>query len=561
MVHDDIDGLRRGLAHGSPDLIAPDLASQPLNLLVLGDFGGEDLDAPLAERLSAAVEDVDASLAALSPIVRVRVEEVDSADDALIDVKLTFRNLADFSRAALEAAIPALTRSKRPPASPAVGSPQTDLERAIAAALSGGSAPSASAMSDRGPSRDDRQLGLVRAVPRLASVERAWLGLARIIEAARAVPSRRVAVRLLPISPRELGRELARVDAGDDSELADVLDGLSSRPETRPDLMVVDEAIGFGPDGAAALRALARLSTDCAAIALATARDAELSLDGDRPLDGAAAAERVVSDLGFAGFRSLRSDARAAGLAIAAGAAERPRAAERPCAAERSCAAERPRPLAAADPWRQSPALAVCEALIGTATALRAGERLTLTGRADAAKARGAATAAAAAAFAARGLIVPWVDDRGLCVGPDVPVVFDPPRLVRDKDETARAAGLDLRTRLALAWLTRLASIAVRAQGAPGRDREACAAFATALGAALRPAVERMVGGDARILLSASFDGPDERSLRLELALSVPRARAEPSGGVHGRAPLPEAASEVLSEGLAEVRCGCYPLV
>ncbi len=543
MGHDDIDGLPHGLTHGSPDLIAPDLDSQPLNLLVLGDFGGEDLDAPLAERLSAVVEDVNASLAALSPIVRVRVEEVDSADDAVIDVSLLFRNLADFSRAALEAAIPALTRSKRPTAAPAVGSPQTDLERAIAAALSGGSAPSASAMSDRGPSRDDRQLGLVRAVPRLASVERAWLGLARIIEAAPAVPSRRVAVRLLPISPRELGRELARVDAGDDSELADVLDDLSTRPETRPDLIVVEEAIGFGPDGAAALRALARLSTDCAAIALATAREDELSLDGDRPLDGAAASERVVSDLGFAGFRSLRSDARTAGLAIAAGAAERPR------------------PLAAADPWRQSPALALCEALVGTATGLRAGERLPLTGRADAAKARGAATASAAAAFAARGLIVPWVDDGGLYVGPDVPVVFDPPRLVRDKDETARAAGLDLRTRLVLARLTRLASIAVRAQGAPGRDREARAAFATALGAALRPAAERMFGGDARIMLSASFDGPDERSLRLELALSLPRARAEPSGAVQRRGPLPEAAPEMLTEVLAEVRFGCYPLV
>jgi len=536
MKHDDIGGPERDPARGLPPGAVPDLVALPMNVLVLGDFGGEDLDAPLAERLSAAVEEVDASLAALSPVVRVRVEEVDSADDALVDVKLTFRSLADFSRTALEAALPALARSKRPPAAPAAGSPQTDLERAIAAALSGGSASSASAASDRGPSRYDRQLGLVRAVPRLVSVERAWLGLARIVESARAVPGRPVAVRLLPLGPRELGRELARIDAGDESELADLLEEISARPETRPDLIVVDEAIGFGPDGAAALRALSRLSTDCAALALAAARDDELSLVGDRPLDGASAVDRIMSDLGFAGFRSLRNDPRSAGLAIAAGAVDRPR------------------PSDPGDRWRQSPALAVCEGLAGAPAGLRAGGLLSIAAAGEGAMARGAPTRSAAAAFAARGVIVPWVDTAGvdaagLCVGPEVPVVFDPPRLVGDRGEAARAAGLDLRTRLALVRLTRLSSIAIRAHGAPGRDRESCAAFSAAMATALRPAVDRLAGRDAQIMLSASFDGPDERSLRVEIALSLPHAVTEPPEGVHGR------------QVYFEARCGCYPLV
>ena len=526
MEYDDIDGR----AYPSLKEIAFDLAARPLNVLVLGDFGGEDLDAPLAERLSAVVEDVDASLAALSPVVRVRVEEVDSADDAIIDAKLTFRKLADFSRTALEDAIPALARSTRTRAAPTSGAPQTELERAITAALSGVSAPSVSAAPDSGLSRQDRQLGLVRAVPRLVSLERAWLGLAHMLASARSQSSHAVAVRILPLSARELTRELTRVEAGDDSELLDVLDDIAAQPTTRPDLVVIDEPLGIDPAGASAMRGLARVSSECAAIVLATVREADLALDVGNTLEGASGVDRVMSGLNFAAFRSLRSDPRTAGLALAARSVQRAR------------------PSGEKDLWSQSPSLALGAALVGTSTGLPVGELCTVGECANDVRPRGTVSASASAAFAERGVTVPWNDAQSLRVGPRVPVLFAPPRFVGDQSETARAASLDVRMRLALSRLTRLASIAIRALGAPGRDREACADFSTAIATALRPAADRIIGTNVQILLSASFDGPDERSLRVEIAVSaVHPAAGSGAASAQGEAPF-------------EVRCGCYPL-
>jgi hypothetical protein len=526
MEHEDING------RASPSLkeIAIDLAARPLNVLVLGDFGGEELDAPLAERLSAVVEDVDASLAAVSPVVRVRVEEVDSADDALIDVKLTFRKLADFSQTALEGAIPALARFTRTQAASAPGSSQTDLERTIAAALSGRSVPSASAAPDDGSSRQNRQLGLVRAVPRLVSLERAWLGLAHILESARAQSNHAVAVRILPIGARELLRELAHIEAGDDSALLDVLDRIASQPTTRPDLVVIDEPIGVDPAGASAMRGLARLSSECAAIVLAAVRDADLALDIGSTLEGASGVDRVMSGLNFAAFRSLRSDPRTAGLALTARSVQRAR------------------PSSAQDLWGQSPSLALGALLVGTSTGLSVGELCMVGECAADVRTRGTVSASASAAFAERGVTVPWNDAQSLRVGPHVPVLVAPPRFVGEQSETARATSLDVRMRLALSRLTRLASIAIRAVGAPGRDREACADFSTAIATALRPAADKIIGTTAQILLAASFDGPDERSLRVEIAVSAehPAAGSRPAS-TQGGVPF-------------EVRCGCYPL-
>lgn len=525
---------------------ASSLAARPLNLLVIGDFGGEGMETPIAERVSPPIRDLDASMAQHAPVVRVRVEDLGSADDSLVDAKLAFRRLADFSVSALRSTIPALARLHDRPrgrchessAGDAFG--RTELERAIAAALSGGSAsPPAASMGGSEPSAlAKRQLALVRGVPRYQSVERAWVGLSCLLGMASTAGERAVSMRALALGPRELARELLRIDAGDGSGLLEALDQLAANPETRPDLVVVDESFGLDPDGLSALRALARISTDEACMVIAAVKSADLELDGDEPPATASSVDSLLSGPVFAGLRTLRGDPRSSGLAIAAGETQRAM------------------PVDADLVWRQSPAIALCEAILRGAARgdggawLRAGDRLdTAVASADRVG-RSAVSHAVSVAFAAHGVLVPWdAQPSGRHFGPELPVAFDLPRRVGDGDRAARRASLDVRTRLALTRIVRLAAIAIRAVGAPERSAVACAAFSGEVAEAVRPALRHLLGKHAEIALASSFDGPDDRTLRLDVVLLLAASGAESSGdalGTRGQA--------------VEVRCGCYPL-
>lgn len=522
---------------GGKDDFGKSLRAHPTNILVIADFGGEDFDADLADRAPQRVFDVESLLGVLSPKVRVRVEDLSKADGSLIDTALVFRRIEDFSLPALEVAIPALARLRRGGDGLLEQQAGTELERAIAAALRG---HSVAATSDRGARpRLQEQLDLVRGLSRFSAVERAWLGLARILDAARAAPHA-CAVSMLPLSGRELARELARIDSGSESALASILDDLATDPAVRPDLIVVDEPLSLTPDGVGALRGLARLSMESASIAVTSIDSAAFAADAARGAGaslGAAAIARLLDEPAFAGFRSIRAQPAAAGLAIVTSAMERG---------------------LGGDPssrWRQSGAVAMCEALVvPNGSSCRFGN----AGASQPVPLDDAGTAAdvvfsadAGQVLAERGLIGFIRGDAGVTsVGPNAPVVFDPRRLVGGPEEAARAASLDVRTRLGLARLVRLASIATRRQRAPGRDAVSLASFSEELVRHLSPEVAMLAGDGATIAMDAAFEGLDERTLRLDLTLA---RRTDATV-------LPAAAARPDVRSAFEVRWSCYPL-
>lgn len=532
------------------------LAARPTNVLIFGDFGGEDFDQLLAERTPRVVTETDELLGALAPVVRVRVEDLSSTDESLLDAKLTFRTLKSFESDALGAAIPALGRW-RPrtggvsdrhggDASTDGRASQTDLDRAIAAALRGHAAGPEPASPPRGGTgsrivderrveeRFEKQLALIRGVERLASVERAWRSLDRILAAARLAPGR-CTVSVVPVAPRELRRELMRIDAGEDSEAGDAgllesLDLCSADPEKRPDLVVFDHVFDVGPGGVAALRAMAEISERCAAIVL-TSIDVTEALSGGRGSSLAALASstgvsRAYGTPMLAGVRTLRGVPSASGLALVLGELTRP---------------------AVDSAWRQTGASVLCESLLASQAgglATLAASRRPLPVPEPTVQAAGGDVVAPpiADAWATCGLIAFAREGNAggaVEIRPSVPVAYDPPRVAGRDDERSRALSLDVRTRFGLTRLTRLASIAARASGAPGRSSEALRDYAVALSEALADEARALAGPQARVALAASFDGIDERMLRLEVRLAL-----GDSGGAPG----------------AEVLCGCYPL-
>jgi len=521
-------------ALGADDDIGRALIGRPTNILVIGDFGGEYVDSAIEDRAPRRAVDVDALLGEIAPRVRVRVDDLSSTDDSLVDTALTFRRLSDFSPAAIEAAVPTITRARGGSHGSVAERSGTDLERAIAAALRGAAAPPPG--DGDGQARAEAQLALVRGVARLVSLERSWLGLSRVLDAAQTA-RHACEVSTLDLSARELSRELAQIDAGGESALATILDALSADAETRPDLIVVDHPLGFSPDGVAALRGLARLSMESAALALASLDPAAIVAEPTSGPAAASALARLLDEPTYAGFRALRREPSAAVLAVVASMVERPH--------EHAPSAK----------WFQSGASALCESLVASGeTSLRFGRtgvRCPIPATAVASGPSGPSSSEVSDTLAARGLIGFVRDVSGaIHVGPSAPVVLDPPRMVGGPDEASRAAGLDVRTRLALSRLVRLASIATRKTGAPGRDAGSLGAFGSLLASTLSPEAGTLVGEGAAVTVCAGFDGVDERSLRLEIAL------AARGGGVGALAPTKSQELPVAFE----VRCGCYPL-
>lgn len=97
-------------------------------------------------------------------------------------------------------------------------------------------------------------LAAIRNHPRFVALEASWRALHRLVETQVEAP---VVVKLMPLSPRELSRDVRSVQDPADSEIAALLwdEGLGA--EEPFGLILMDQAFGAGPEDVLALRGLA----------------------------------------------------------------------------------------------------------------------------------------------------------------------------------------------------------------------------------------------------------------------------------------------------------------
>jgi len=154
----------------------------------------------------------------------------------------------------------------------------------------------------------------IRNHPRFVALEASWRALHRLVEAQTEAP---VVVKLMPLTPRELVRDLRSVQDPADGEIAALLwdEGLGA--EEPFGLLLMEQEFGAGPDDILALRGLAAAGAGAFVPVVAHATPDLLDLPDWSALPGKRDLARVHEGPRHIAWRGLRDSEEARFLALA----------------------------------------------------------------------------------------------------------------------------------------------------------------------------------------------------------------------------------------------------
>lgn len=484
------------------------------------------------------VDDVELFLSECAPRIRLRFEDVQSSDGSIIDQEITFRSLRDFDPESMTSRMFPSASLRRQPGEcgrARAGSIDDAIQAALRGTVSGDT-------SDEDGQR--RRLGLVAGDPGFALLASRWRLVASLAQAIGEGPLP-VHLHVLSIGSGALRRGLREVGRSDVTWTEEILDQPS---ECRPEVLVVDEEFGVGPDDISCLRGLASIAAELGAAALT---DLMLDFDADADLGSpraAVAVDRALRAPGFAAFRTLRQDPRCAFLALVGHAIPHDRLGKTGHLGQDGQSRR--------DEQRRFGAGALLGGVIGGLSGSGAvpalGRPMVIPFGAGGAAA-GPVGLAAAEELADWGIIAPHAgSDSEHTFGPRLPTLYEMPKDGRAPHPPDPGALGDVRARLLQCRLASLAEAAAHAIRPPGRDAADLRAWERAIASALLPAAARLLGGSGAHTLdmnaSARFEGPDERSLRVDLRLACPAAGPNSRYGVLHVATYPFAQRALAAE-------------
>lgn len=157
-------------------------------------------------------------------------------------------------------------------------------------------------------------LAAIRNHPRFVALEASWRALHRLVEAQAEAPA---VVKLMPLTPRELVRDVRAVQDPADSEIAALLwdEGLGSGEPFG--LLLMDQEFGAGPEDVLALRGLAAAGAGAFVPVVAHAAPELLDLPDWTALPGKRDLARVHEGPRHIAWRALRDSEEARFLSLA----------------------------------------------------------------------------------------------------------------------------------------------------------------------------------------------------------------------------------------------------